>query len=261
MNNNSFRYKITQLLLMLCVAMLSTSCRETFEQLFSDGIAEGDEVTFSSSVRSAAVTRSVDDIPQKIKEYYTFKISMLQENDDKAVGEGMYHTTSDAIGSLEAEDEKSLYWPSTAIKYGFTATAGTDEIASDQSTQDELIKQDRLEGRAEAGTETYLTAKKWKAYNIEKGLDSEENYKKVPLFMQHKRALITVILKAGEGVSRKSLYYSAAKKDIEAKIYSYKAGSTVALPIKPYARGVEIDYDENTKDSTTCYEAIVSPHN
>lgn len=261
MNNNSFRYKITQLLLMLCVAMLSTSCRETFEQLFSDGIAEGDEVTFSSSVRSAAVTRSVDDIPQKIKEYYTFKISMLQENDDKAVGEGMYHTTSDAIGSLEAEDEKSLYWPSTAIKYGFTATAGTDEIASDQSTQDELIKQDRLEGRAEAGTETYLTAKKWKAYNIEKGLDSEENYKKVPLFMQHKRALITVILKAGEGVSRKSLYYSAAKKDIEAKIYSYKARSTVALPIKPYARGVEIDYDENTKDSTTCYEAIVSPHN
>lgn len=262
MMNNSFRYKITQLLLMACVAMLTSSCRETFEQLFSDGIAEGDEVTFSSAVRSAAVTRGSEANRQEITEDYTFQITMLQESVDEPVGKGTYHTTTDDIGSLEADD--ALYWPSTAIRYGFTATAGTDKIDADQSTQTKWIEQDRLEGRAEAETDsvtkTFLTAKDWKAYNVKAGLDSEENYKKVPLFMQHKRALITVILKAGEGVSRKSLYYSAAKKDIEAKIYSYNSNDDAdTLAITPYARGVEVNYDDAT-DSTTCYEAIVTPH-
>ena len=156
MMNNSFRYKITQLLLMACVAMLTSSCRETFEQLFSDGIAEGDEVTFSSSVRSAAVTRGSEANRQEITEDYTFQITMLQESVDEPVGKGKYKTPSDKIGTLQAVD--ALYWPSTAIRYGFTATAGTDEIAADQSTQAKWIEQDRLEGWAEAetddGTET-----------------------------------------------------------------------------------------------------------
>lgn len=260
MMNNNLKNKITQLLLLVCIAMLTTSCRETFEQLFSDDIAEGDEVTFSSSMRSAAVTRGAEN-REKINANYTFKISMLQENVATAVGEGTYKTPSDDMGTLEAVNK--LYWPSTVVKYGFTATAGTDDIAPEQYTEKLLLEQDRLEGMAEAktenGTETYLNANGWKAYNKNVGLNSNENYKKVPLFMQHKRALITVILKAGVGVSRKSLYYSAAAKDIVAKIYSYKAGDTDALAITPYARGTVANYDDGA-DSTTCYEAIVAPH-
>ena len=241
--------------MMACLVMTMASCRETIENIFdSDDIKEGEEVMFTTSLSGVVATRA-DENYEIVKENYKFTIGMYtNETSPTKVSEGTYSVIkNDEVGTLKAEN--SLYWPSTTTAYGFKAKAGTDSLKADQTTKEKWLLQDRLEGDARA----YKKAKDWKLYNESLGMtDNNENYKKIPLYMQHKRSLITIMLKAGEGVSRKALYYKLAEQNLKTTIYSYTASDT--LRINPLLRGEIVTYDDNSKDSTACYEAIVMPY-
>jgi hypothetical protein len=244
-------------MLMACFVLSLISCSEIFENTFgSDDIAEGEEVVFTTSLPNVGVTRSAD--YKVVNEDYLFNIGMYAET-DHYVGEGLYRTIKDdAIGTLKAETP--LYWPSTTVPYGFKATAGSETLASDQSAKEDWLLQDRLETEEM----TYHTAKQWKEINVASGLtDNHNDYKKIPLYLQHKRSLITIILKAGEGVSREALAYNVAENDLSAKIYSY---STDRLEITPLTSETLIDYEADKNGaaastvSSTRYDAIVEPY-
>ena len=81
------------------------------------------------------------------------------------------------------------------------------------------------------------------------------DYKKIPLYLQHQRALITVKLKAGEGVSSKSLWPSNAAKEVVTRIYSHSTSTPDTTAIKPLARWES----ETEGDTIMCYDAIVEP--
>ena len=268
------------------MALFMTSCRETFDDLFSDEIKEGEEVMFTTSLPSASMTRATEEetaYRNKMKAYkavtegYEFNIGMYDSN-------GLIDTTSiykpkkvtDEIeGTLAIKaGETPLYWPNTTTAYGFSVTAGDVELQKDQSSTDKWLKQDLLKGfgyveawdadKNEAVDDltklNYHTAKEWKKLNVySKLLSNEKDYKKIPLYLQHQRALITVVLKAGEGVSRKALEYEAANKDIITHIYSYNKGT---LEITPLPSETTVIYDGETDEvSTTRYDAIVEPYN
>ena len=256
-------YSISQWLMMACLVLSVVSCRETFENIFSDDIVEGEEVMFTATLPSAAVTRAEAGY-QVAKEVYQLTIGMFTEDNQK-VSEGVYTTmTDDEIGTLKATTP--LYWPDTKTAYGFKATAGTETLEADQSTKDQWLLQDRLEGST-----VYRTAKEWKTFNVGKGLtDNDEDYKKIPLTLQHKRSLVTIVLKAGEGVSREALAYAVAENNLSATILSYTqdatTNSTTTLAITPLASDTLVNYeadkngDAENNVSTTRYDAIVEPY-
>ena len=273
--------KIIQLLLVACLAVFTTSCRETFEHLFSDDIEAGEEVMFTTSMANAVVTRSAQsDYDDAMKNYkvvdkaYEFSITMRSE-DGKYEKTGEY-TIDDYYdnGTLKGTTTL-LYWPSTVVKYGFKAVAGSEHLSDTQSNVTEWLKQDRLEGygyiKKWKGDEdtgspmdnidgfNYRTAKVWKDLNSKVKLVTDDtDYKKIPLFLKHKRVRISVILKAGEGVSREALQVENAKKDISATIYSY---GDAKLEIAPLISKDSIIYDGETKYTyTTRYDAIVEPY-
>ena len=250
--------RVFKMVMMACLVMTMVSCRETIENIFGgDDITEGEEVMFTTSLPSVVATRATT--YTKLKEPYEFTIGMYTEGNTGAVSIGTYLAdTEDIIGTLKAKSP--LYWPDTKIKYGFKATAGTETLEADQATKAKWLAQDRL-STDDQNTE-YHTAKEWKAQNEQAGLVSDgKDYKKIPLNMYHKRSLITVILKAGEGVSRKSL---TVANDLSAKIYSY--GKSQTVEINPLAKEATIDYDADkngaaaTGVSTTRYDAIVEPY-
>ena len=251
-------------MLIACMAVSLSSCRETFENLFSDDIEEGEEVMFTTSLPTVATVTRADGAYTAPKEKYQFTIGMYTDELTK-VAEGTYNTiVDDEIGTLEAVTP--LYWPSTTTAYGFKATAGNETLETDQTAKDKWLLQDRLEGNAGY----YKNAKDWKLYNKESKLVSnDEDYKKILLPMQHTRSLITVILKAGEGVSRQALAYAVASNDLSAEIYSYSVDSESKKTIKkitPLASEAFINYEEDKNGgkvdnvSTTRYDAIVEPY-
>ena len=247
-------------MLMMAFILGTTGCNETLSSLFSDDISEGEEVMFSASLSTNTVTRSLDGyiLPKK---KYQFTIGMYTDDTHK-VDSGIYNTIiDDEVGTLEAETP--LYWHSTTTAYGFKATAGTTDLETDQTTEDNWLLQDRLEGEANG----YRKARDWKSYNQETQLVSNDaDYKKIFIPMQHKRSLISIILKAGEGVSRKALAYDVAENDLSARIYSYTAGAAKPLEIMPLAKEEKIHYDKDKNGgaedsvSTTRYDAIVQPY-
>lgn len=217
-----------------------TGCRETIQQLLAGDIEAGDEISFSAEMQMRGLTRAAS--TEALSEGYTFTIGMYKQDGTQEGTDGTY-TVGEEGGELKAV--KPLYWHSTTVRYGFRAHAGSETLNTDQSTKTQWLQQDRLEG---GSGETYYNAKEWK------GLYSD---KVIPLTMNHKRALITIILKAGEGVSAKALRYSAAQRDITTHIYSYTDGANGVeqLAINPLATGIW-----NDEDSTTRYDAIVEPH-
>lgn len=253
--------KLSRLVVVAGLCITQTACRETFEQLFSDDIAVGDEVAFTTSLQSRAITR-VSEVP--LTDRYKFTIGMYTKDDadnETKVAEGEYEVDPQNPGSLIATNATNatnkLYWPSTTVAYGFKSIAGNEQIDADQTIHDKWLQQDRLAG----GAPYYLTAKQWKSYNIGQGLDSEENWKKIPLSMQHQYSRITVILKAGEGVSREALAYGDKKNNLSATVYSYHTSLAEPLKINPLASAATVDYDDATGVSTTQYDAIVYPYN
>lgn len=236
---------------MTCLAVALTGCREAIGNLFSEPIEPGDEVAFTATTPQRLSTRS-DEAPQTLKLPYTLTIGMYKSDGTQEGTDGVYTTTTDdEIGTLKAVTP--LYWPSTQVAYGFKAKAGSESLETDQTTEKKWLAQDRLETLPDS-EKVCKTAKEWKEYNESQSLKSDnDDNKKVPLVLYHQRALITVILKAGEGVSAKALYYSAAQKDIHTKICSY--GGETPDNIMPLASAYYVD-----EDSTTRYDAIVAPH-
>lgn len=273
-------YKRLQLVLIASLSLMISGCSEMKETLFPNEIAKGDEVMFTTAVASVSKTRSAeDDYNEAMKAYqavnkaYVFNIEMYekQESQDKSIGTGTYQPVADdekQTGLLASDENKALYWNNVTTPYAFKATAGSETLSADQSTMQKWLLQDRLEGYGyiqkwdkdnnqpvdKLTALNYHSAKEWRSLNKEvKLFDNDEDYKRIPLYLQHQRALITVILKAGAGVSAKALYYSAAKKDIHTTIRSYE-GETPD-DIQPLASGYYVD-----EDSTTHYDAIVAPY-
>lgn len=254
----SNRLRITQLLLLFGFTLLASSCRETIGKLFSDEMEAGDEVNFTAIVQErTAATRTTE--TQVASVAYEFAIGMYKKVDTSVtqVGDDGIYTVGEDGGLLEAKANTTpLYWPDNTTAYGFKAVAGTDQIEADQSTKANWLKQDRLEG----GTLAYLTNKGWK---------SATGSTIIPLEVSHTRSLITIILKAGEGVSRKALDYEVAENDLSANIYSYTTdtnGNLVRLEINPLAATTTVDYtadddgEAETDVSSTRYDAIVEPY-
>ena len=215
--------------------------------------------------------------------------------------EGNTTVTTPADGTLTPTTP--LYWPGNEKRYGFRATAGSETMEGvlpstdgatikvvDQTTKEKLLFYDRLEGygfeplwdtgngtpRYNEGELNYLTAREWyqanRTYSMAPGYtEATEWYKKVPLYLQHRRSLITIRLKAGEGVERSVLAYGQAVGDenvegqVSTAIYSYADGTQ--QEIQPLAKEATVDYSDAddggaaTDVPTTAYTCIVEPHN
>ena len=140
--NKNYLYRLSQLLLMVGFMLGLSSCRETFEQLFPDDdeIAAGDEVMFTSALRSRAVTRTITDgysDYQPVSEAYEFEVKMYSkegENQEVEVATGKYKVgeETESIGTLNASTP--LYWPSNTVVYGFKATAGSKDLETNQKS-------------------------------------------------------------------------------------------------------------------------------
>lgn len=234
---------------------------------------------------------------------YSFAVTMWKrnaENDLTLSGTSTYKPmqTTD-IGSSDisgydgtltpADGATPLYWQDNVNKWGFTAEANNNTLADDQSTQEKWLAMDHLKGHSylpvwdnenssgtDPNTPMYMTSKEWYQANqtalSQSGLmvNSNEDYKKIPLYMQHQRAWITVILKAGEGVSREALAFDKAEENIRMAINSFtqdgSGGFSEFAVTQPWASEYFIDYEKDangeaaSKVSTTRYDAIVEPH-
>lgn len=282
--------KLSQLALMTTFILMMTGCTEALSNFFSDDIEEGEEVLFTTALPSVATTRTTEEEDkynkqmeayQAVNKAYEFTVEMYEGGN--VVGTSTYQPAGgDSIGTLSTKENATpLYWTSTTTPYAFKAVAGTKTLDADQSSSDKWLFQDRLEGYGyvqlwdsennkstdDLNALNYHTAKEWKALNEKsKMVKDDDDYKKVPLYLQHKRSLITIILKAGEGVSREALAIDYAQKDLSAKIYSYGTASS-PLKITPLASEELINYDADknggaeTGVSSTRYDAIVEPYN
>ena len=212
-----------------------------------DEIKPGDQVLFAPYLSSRAMTRSTDvSTYHDASANYSFSYEMYKSAVVDPVASG-----------------PQIYWPDNINAYGFKATAGSATLATDQTTQAKFFAQDKLLGYgAIASTEdniealNYRISKNWKADN--------GGSKTIPVYLKHLRSRITVILKAGEGVSRQDLILDYAENFINAKIYSYSGETTTE--ISPYATSTTIDYTAGDYGgaangvSTTQYTAIVEPY-
>lgn len=238
-------YRFTRIIWLLCLALAMTGCSEDLVSSGSDDeIKPGDPILFAPYLSGRAMTRTdVSDYHDDgASANYTFTYEM-------------YNSSAVLVAS-----GLQLYWPDNINSYGFKATAGSATLATDQTTQTKFFAEDKLLGYgAIASTEddikalNYRTSKNWKAAN--------GGSKVIPVFLNHLRSCITVILKAGEGVSRDDL---ANTNYLEAKIYSYSGETTTE--ISPYATSTTIDYTAGDYGgaangvSTTQYTAIVEPY-
>lgn len=235
-------YRFTRIIWLLCLALAMTGCSEDLaSSVADDEIKPGDPVLFAPYLSSRAMTRSTDvSTYHDASANYSFSYEMYKSAVVDPVASG-----------------PQIYWPDNINAYGFKATAGSATLATDQTTQAKFFAQDKLLGYgAIASTEdniealNYRISKNWKADN--------GGSKAIPIYLKHLRSRITVILKAGEGVSRQDLILANAGEYINAKIFSYSGETTTE--ISPYATSTTIDYDNANGVSTTQYTAIVEPY-
>lgn len=242
--------KISRIIWQLCLALAMTGCSEDLTSSVSDDeIKPGDPILFAPYVSGRATTRATD-------------VSAFHATDESySFTYEIYKAGSTLVGS-----GSELYWPDNTIAYGFKATAGSDELATDQTTKVNFLLQDKLLGYAAiASTEdnidglNYRTCVNWKAANASAGV-AAENQKTIPLYLKHQRSRITVILKAGDGVRPEELVPAATTTNIVPTIYSYNGETKTS--ILPYASAISIDYGGTigTRNSTQ-YTAIVEPNN
>lgn len=283
-----------------------TSCSDAVETIFGDGgeMGQGDAIQFTTLVPEVknATRTAKDEWQANVSSYkavnkeYTFNIEMWKGGiTPEKIGESTYKPISeDNEGVLTYSSDGTLqnvanplYWQDNVSKWGFQATAGTETLEGDQTSQEKWLAQDRLlgysylplwEGTDAEGHATdnfnainYRTSKEWYSDNQTaktlSGLmvNSNEDYKKIPLYLQHQRSWVTVILKAGEGVTREALAFATSAENIHTSIYSYQGGESTTISALPSEAFVDYDADKNgaaaTNVSTTRYDAIVEPHN
>lgn len=305
--SNSFLNIYKSLLALAMLAVLTGCSDAISNIFGDGEIEQGEKVQFTTMVPDLpATTRSAYDVwKTKVDAYkavqhdYTFTVEMWKDGADAATSTNTYtpkQTTdvgatviSDYDGTLQAADGKTeMYWEDNKSAWGFKAEANNNTLVSDQNSQEKWLKMDYLKGHSYlplwtgdnetgAGTDPeviqYKTNKQWyKANQDAKALsglmvESNEDYKKIPLYMKHQRSWITVILKAGEGVKREALQFATSAQNIEMTINSYEAGATAPLAINGAWAKEEIMHYEADKNggeanvSTTRYDAIVMPHN
>lgn len=281
------------------------SCSD-ITNLFNDSdveFEEGEKVMFTTSVPNVAsvTTRAYTPDDQLLKAYstindaYTLSIKMFEDEAD-GVGPYIYkpvttETGYNASGTLQAAGESAFFWESNVKKYAFEATAGTETLEADQSTQEKWLAQDRLHGYAFAPLRdtdksnqrvddinalNYHTNKEWGAMNKmwREGAEPDvmhkpEDYKHIPLFLQHQRSWITLILKAGNGVSREALKFENAQKNINVSFFNYANGEGEPTVLdKPFLKKTTVNYEVKDKNGeaqngveTTAFNVIVDPHN
>ena len=230
-------------------------------------IKPGDPVAFTLLPSVKAQTRTIGPDTEFVGDYadiengYDLTIEMFGTG-EASKGSAVYSVTS---GTLNPKTPGSqLYWLDNTQAYGFKATAGTTTLEIDQSNATKLRRQDRLEGYAfvplkDGGTKyytedalNYMTSKEWKAASATFGKTGED-LKKIPLYLKHTRSKITIILKAGTGVTSADLAYATAATKIDATIYSYSGGETTA--VKPCVGQTTISTETYTQ-----YTAIVEPY-
>ena len=282
--------------LLLC---LFWGCQDAIEESASGeaGDLTGQVVQFGGYLPGGIATRAAESYTDysRMSQAYTLRVSMWRD------GETTSRATASYTPKLTDEEsnkgllqpkagETPLYWPNSVTKCGFTATAGSDALAADQSDEVKWLEQDRLEGYAavpeaatsEGATTTpsyvvpdaapYMTHKEWykksQTWRDDLGLTTADKYKVVPLFMKHQRAWISVILKAGEGVKPDDLDDAKTQTSLTAEIYSYATAAapeggeatTTELKVNPWKRAQEVDYGGKVgKKPSTRLEAIVQP--
>lgn len=280
--------------LLLC---LFWGCQDAIEESASGeaGDLTGQVVQFGGYLPGSIATKAAESYADysRMSQAYTLQVTMKQEGvtTETTASYAPKSTNEEANKGLlqPKEGQTPLYWPNSVTKCGFTATAGSDALAADQSEETKWLEQDRLVGYAavpEAMAETseatasyvvpeaaqYMTHKAWyqanRAWRDNLGLTTADKYKVVPLFMKHQRAWISVILKAGEGVKPEDLAYEKTLTSLTAEICSYASTAaaegeeptTTELKVSPWKRAQEVDYEGKVgKQSSTRLEAIVQP--
>lgn len=245
------------------------------------------------------------DAYKPVNREYAFNIEMFKQGESTAVASAQYEpvtfedlgientVTKSHDGTLKlSKDKTPLYWQDNVSLWGFKATSiSSANIEKDQSDQKKWLRQDKLtgysylpvwegevdgdgHGKDDLDNINYRTSKQWYADNKAaqqlSGLmvegEDKEAFKKIPLYMKHDRAWITVILKAGDGVTRDQLAYENSANTIKTSIFSYD-GDTKTEIIGSWRNQAYVDYgnDKNgaaqTSASTTRYDAIVNPYN
>lgn len=200
-----------------------------------------------------------------------------------------------------ASGETPLYWPDNVNEYGFKVVSNNGTLKKDQRdpatltgaeseleassgynfwSNDHLEGYGYIPGRFDVlNNYNFRTTNKWYTHNqmVWKGANATSNvamptdpdiFKRVPLYMLHKRAWITVILKAGTGVTRRSLHYAETGGNSLSRsvIYSKKKDTEGFDEIYPWRQPATITYsaDKNGDagtESSTALHAIVEPHN
>lgn len=277
--------------------LLLASCSDEWQKAIDDGTIPdmtGEQVAFTTNVSSSGSdSRGYTAISDALNGYiainkaYKLKITMHKQGEEAAIGSCTYEpvfsqsgTSEGVLRAVPANGETALYWQDSQQAYGFSVTAGSDNIATDQSTEEKWLAQDRLKGFSYAPVKddseqpvedninaiNYRTSKEWyqanKAWMTTNGIVPENDFKKIPLFLQHERAWITVILRAGVGVDRDAVDFVTANKKIKAEIYSYNSDGTA---ITPWLTEQEVAYSaEDGLPSETrkgvAYHAIVNPY-
>lgn len=282
-------------ILFTLIALLLASCSDEWQKAIDDGTIPdmtGEQVAFTTNVSSSGSdSRGYTAISDALNGYiainkaYKLKITMHKQGEEAAIGSCTYEPESLADGqgvlrAVPANGETALYWQDSQQAYGFSVTAGSDNIATDQSTEEKWLAQDRLKGFSYAPVKdketsavdninaiNYRTSKEWyqanKAWMPKNGIVPKDDFKNIPLFLQHERAWITVILRAGVGVDRDAVDFGTAGEKIKAEIYSYNSDGTA---ITPWLTEQEVAYSaEDGLPSQTrkgvAYHAIVNPYN
>ena len=283
-------------ILFTLIALLLASCSDEWQKAIDDGTIPdmtGEQVAFTTNVSSSGSdSRGYTAISDALNGYitinkaYKIKITMHKQGKDTPLGTCTYEPESLADGqgvlrAVPANDETALYWQDSQQAYGFSVTAGSDNIATDQSDEEKWLAQDRLKGFSYAPVKddseppvedninaiNYRTSKQWYQANSvwmpTNGIVPKDDFKNIPLFLQHERAWITVILRAGVGVDRDAVDFGTAGEKIKAEIYNYESDGTA---ITPWLTEQEVAYsaeDGLPKETRkgVAYHAIVNPYN
>lgn len=252
------KYGLLQIVGLLCIALTIAGCSKDIAPSFSDNgdMKAGDPVMFTTHMSGKATTRAYEDWVAAAG--YTFTYFMYKSGDEAPISSG-----------------STVYWPDISTNaYGFKAMTGTvtdgvfAALSADQETEAKLINEDQLLGFGAVSTDNitelnYRTGTEWKNKNGEDGVAVDDR-KKIRLYMQHQRAKITIILKAGVGVLRSDLTYPAS--GVSVKIYSYKGATPTRTDISPFASSEYVDYLASDYGGaadnvlTTKYQAIVDPY-
>ena len=297
---------LTYITFALCIIATLSGCSEKLSEWWNNDAPDmtGEEIVFTSQLpavvkattRATSVDNELLNGYKPVSEKYEFSISMYKQDGENStlIGTAATYTPIDNNTNGDLKSTAPLRWQDNVNKYGFEATAGTQSLEAEQDTKEKWLKQDLLKGfgyepliettgEGENQTVTkdkidalnYRTNKEWynanKTWKDQNGISSSDEYKKIPLFLQHQRALITVILKAGEGVDRNDVLASTASQKIATKIYSYDNNQTEEsqkkLEITPLQGTATVDYDKigilpaETNVEVARYDAIVMPHN